>query len=49
MHPTSDNIFLFSTNKGSLKLCDMRQSAVCDGSAMNFKNDMGGGQKNFLT
>ena len=49
MHPTSDNVFLFGTNKGSLKLCDMRQSAVCDGIALNFKNDMGGGQKNFLT
>ena len=48
MHPTADNLFLFGTNKGSLKLCDMRQSAVCDGSALNFKNEIGG-QKNFLT
>lgn len=29
-HPEHCNIFAYSTSKGSIKLCDMRQGALCD-------------------
>jgi serine/threonine-protein phosphatase 2A regulatory subunit B len=48
LHPTSDSLFSFGTNKGTLKLCDMRVSANTENTAINFKNDITG-QKNFLT
>lgn len=48
MHPTADNLFLFGTNKGSLKMCDLRISAASDNTAVNFKLESVG-QKNFLT
>ena len=37
MHPISDSLFVFGTNKGSLKLGDLRQSSKVDNSALNFK------------
>ena len=48
MHPTSDNLFIYGTNKGNLKLCDLRVSSNSDSTATNFKNQYPG-QKNFLT
>lgn len=42
-------MFAYGTNKGGLKLCDMRISAVTDNTALNFKTESGSGQKNFLT
>lgn len=48
MHPTSDSLFTYGTNKGTLKLCDMRVSALTDSTAISFKNEISG-QKNFLT
>lgn len=48
MHPTADNLLIYGTNKGSLKLCDMRISSNSDTTATNFKNQFPG-QKNFLT
>lgn len=48
MHPCSDSLFAYGTNKGGLKLCDMRISANTDSTALNFKNELPG-QKNFLT
>lgn len=48
LHPTSDSLFTYGTNKGTLKLCDMRASTVSDNTAISFKNETGG-QKNFLT
>lgn len=38
MHPTADSLLIYGTNKGTLKLCDMRTSSTSDGSATNFKN-----------
>lgn len=29
-HPQHCNIFAYSTSKGAVKLCDMRQAALCD-------------------
>jgi hypothetical protein len=37
MHPTSDSLFVFGTNKGSLKLGDLRRSSRVDNDALNFK------------
>lgn len=48
MHPTADNLLIYGTNKGTLKLCDLRTSSNSDTSATNFKNQYPG-QKNFLT
>ncbi len=48
MHSTTDNLFLFGTNKGNLKLCDLRISSTSDTTASIFKNQYPG-QKNFLT
>ena len=47
IHPTSDSLFVYGTNKGSLKLCDLRLSSNSDATASNFKNEYAG-QKNFL-
>jgi hypothetical protein len=37
MHPVSDSLFVFGTNKGTLKLGDLRTSANVEQSALNFK------------
>ena len=29
-HPTSCNLFMYSSSKGTIKLADMRESALCD-------------------
>lgn len=29
-HPHHCNLFVYSSSKGSLRLCDMRASALCD-------------------
>lgn len=46
MHPTSDNLFIYGTSKGMLKMCDLRLSALTDNSAVGFKVESG--QKNML-
>lgn len=38
MHPISDSLLIFGTNKGNLKLCDLRISANSGTTATNFKN-----------
>lgn len=48
MHSTSDNIFTYGTNKGTLKMVDMRVSANCDNTALNFKYEQPA-KKNFFT
>lgn len=35
-HPTQGNLFMYSTSRGSLRLCDLRDSALCDQSSMSF-------------
>lgn len=34
-HPTSCSLFMYSSSKGILRLCDMRQQALCDKSALS--------------
>lgn len=29
-HPTSCNLFVYSSSKGTIRLCDMREAALCD-------------------
>ena len=32
-HPKECNLFVYSSSKGIIRLCDMRQSALCDNQA----------------
>lgn len=36
MHPTSDSLFMYGTNKGNLKLCDLRIGSNNDANSINF-------------
>uniref|UniRef100_A0A0R3WLT6 Serine/threonine-protein phosphatase 2A 55 kDa regulatory subunit B n=1 Tax=Hydatigena taeniaeformis TaxID=6205 RepID=A0A0R3WLT6_HYDTA len=36
-HPTDCSLFMYSSSKGILRLCDMRQQALCDRSALTFQ------------
>jgi serine/threonine-protein phosphatase 2A regulatory subunit B len=29
-HPQECNLFVYSSSKGSIRLCDMREAALCD-------------------
>ena len=29
-HPTNCNEFIYSSSKGTIRLCDMREKALCD-------------------
>jgi serine/threonine-protein phosphatase 2A regulatory subunit B len=44
-HPTSDSMFVYGTNKGSLRLGDLRSRANCD-SAVDFKIEAPTNSKN---
>ena len=48
-HPISDNQFIFSTSKGSIKLCDMRLSSQCDKTCVTIEDKETTAQKNFFT
>ena len=47
MHPTSDSLFMYGTNKGTLKLCDLRIGSCAEANSLNFKSEYAG-NKNFL-
>lgn len=36
-HPTECNVFVYSSSKGTIRLCDMRSSALCDRHAKQFE------------
>lgn len=36
-HPTECSLFVYSSSKGTIRLCDMRQSALCDNHAKMFE------------
>jgi serine/threonine-protein phosphatase 2A regulatory subunit B len=36
-HPKECNLFVYSSSKGIIRLCDMRQSALCDSQAKSRK------------
>ena len=35
-HPSHGNLFMYSTSRGCLRLCDLRDSALCDQSSLSF-------------
>lgn len=47
-HPTSNNIFLYSTSKGIIKVGDLRKSSNCEKTAMTLEVK-DSGNKNFFT
>ncbi|KAK4472069.1 hypothetical protein MN116_005441 [Schistosoma mekongi] len=36
-HPSSCSLFIYSSSKGTIRLCDMRQRALCDEHALSFE------------
>lgn len=36
-HPTECNLFVYSSSKGTIRLCDMRSAALCDRHAKQFE------------
>jgi serine/threonine-protein phosphatase 2A regulatory subunit B len=36
-HPDQCNLFMYSSSKGTIKLADMRESALCDQNAKGTK------------
>lgn len=37
-HPQHCNLFIYSSSKGTIKLADMRESALCDQNAKGSKS-----------
>ncbi|KAG3278072.1 PPP2R2D [Ictidomys tridecemlineatus] len=35
-HPHQCNVFMYSSSKGTIRLCDMRSSALCDRHSLSF-------------
>jgi len=48
-HPTADNLFLYATSKGIIKVGDLRKSSICDNTAMTFEEEEDATKKNFFT
>lgn len=48
-HPHHCHIFIYSSSKGTIKLADMRQSALCDSSAKVFEETETIGGKSFFS
>ncbi|GAB2269287.1 Serine/threonine protein phosphatase 2A 55 kDa regulatory subunit B beta isoform [Dionaea muscipula] len=48
-HPTQCNTLAYSSSKGSIRLIDLRQSALCDGHAQLFEEPEAPGSKSFFT
>jgi serine/threonine-protein phosphatase 2A regulatory subunit B len=48
-HPTSCNLFTYSSSKGTIKLADMRESALCDSHSKVFEEVMDPNQHSFFT
>lgn len=36
-HPTECNVFVYSSSKGTIRLCDMRSAALCDRHSKQFE------------
>jgi serine/threonine-protein phosphatase 2A regulatory subunit B len=45
-HPSHGNLFMYSTSRGSLRLCDLRDSALCDQSSLIFGGTTGNSNNN---
>lgn len=48
-HPEHCNIFMYSSSKGTIKLCDMRQNALCDYKTKTFEEFLDPINHNFFT
>ncbi|KAG5362437.1 Protein phosphatase PP2A regulatory subunit B [Yarrowia sp. C11] len=48
-HPQSCNLFMYSSSKGTIKLADMRDNALCDGHAKQYEEWMDPAQHSFFT
>ena len=48
-HPQQCNLFMYSSSKGTVKLCDMRQNALCDNRATIFEEYTNPISHNFFT
>lgn len=48
-HPISCNLFMYSSSKGTIKLADMRENALCDSHAKQFEEWMDPAQHSFFT
>lgn len=48
-HPRECNLFVYSSSKGMIRLCDMRQSALCDTQAKVFEEREDPTTKNFFS
>lgn len=48
-HPRDGSLFAYSTSRGSLRLADLRASALCDAGGVRFEDSSPGGPKNFFS
>eukprot|EP00051_Salpingoeca_urceolata_P026824 m.478883 g.478883 ORF g.478883 m.478883 type:complete len:439 (+) comp21258_c0_seq1:502-1818(+) len=48
-HPSHCNVFMYSSSKGTIKLGDMRQSALCDSHAKMFEEQADPASKSFFS
>jgi serine/threonine-protein phosphatase 2A regulatory subunit B len=48
-HPTHCNMLAYSSSKGSIRLIDLRQSALCDSHSKLFEEPEQAGPKSFFT
>lgn len=48
-HPLSCNLFMYSSSKGTVKLADMRENALCDHHAKVYEEYMDPAQHSFFT
>lgn len=48
-HPQSCNLFMYSSSKGTIRLCDMRQNALCDYKSQIFEEFLDPNSHNFFT
>eukprot|EP00057_Strongylocentrotus_purpuratus_P019786 XP_011674260.1 PREDICTED: LOW QUALITY PROTEIN: serine/threonine-protein phosphatase 2A 55 kDa regulatory subunit B delta isoform [Strongylocentrotus purpuratus] len=48
-HPKDCNLFVYSSSKGTIRLCDMRQSALCDQSAKIFEEPEDPSNRSFFS
>ncbi|EDO14533.1 hypothetical protein Kpol_246p2 [Vanderwaltozyma polyspora DSM 70294] len=48
-HPQHCNLFIYSSSKGTIRLCDMRQNAICDYQTKVFEEYIDPNSHNFFT
>jgi len=48
-HPTHCNLMMYSSSKGTIKLCDLRDAALCDNQAKTFEEEEDPATKSFFS